>query len=54
MKINTGKLNFRVGVIALDKMYLSLPPLFVIIGSASIIVATILFGVNTLQIKMTN
>ena len=38
----------------LGELYLSLPPLFVIIGAASIISATILFGVKTLQMKMTN
>jgi hypothetical protein len=38
----------------LGELYLSLPPVFVLLGAASIISATILFGVKTLQLKMMN
>lgn len=35
----------------LGELYLGLPPVFVLIGAASIITATLIFGISTLKLK---
>lgn len=36
----------------LGELYLGLPPIFVLIGAASIVTATLIFGINVLKLKL--
>lgn len=38
----------------LGELYLGLPPICVLLGAASIVAATLMFGINALKMKLTN